>query len=108
MYNSINFLNIRSHRASVYVRRNKPSRPIYFRVPCKLCEDRESERGQHTVQNGCQVCNGSGSLTLEGSSDNYETCGTCLGTGKDPDVRFSQPCRICKGSGMVQAIWMDR
>jgi predicted nucleotide-binding protein len=49
----------------------------------------------------CQICGGTGTVSLQGQPDDYKTCSPCSGSGyylTDP----TDTCRVCKGLGVIR------
>jgi hypothetical protein len=91
-------------RASRNVKAAPPAPPAKsFTIECAYCNGTGIDPGDAAGQMDCRACGGSGSKTLEGSRDDYETCRRCKGTGRDrvPSlIMLSDPCKKCDGSGL--------
>jgi molecular chaperone DnaJ len=71
-------------------------------VQCAECKGKGAEPGSGFEK--CSVCDGRGEIreqrrTFFGTFSQVKTCGKCHGVGESPKY----PCRICKGSGRVEA-----
>lgn len=68
---------------------------------CDVCHGEGNEPG--TGKKKCPTCNGSGEIrysqrSLFGESISVKACHTCKGKGET----FEQPCRQCKGHGIIK------
>lgn len=91
-----------------YIRRIRARKPKdkSFTVECAYSKGKGIDPDPGSIVFGprdCPVCKGTGWLSLNGSPEDYKPCGTCKGTGSDPnDVISWKPCHICHGSGLVK------
>jgi DnaJ-class molecular chaperone len=89
-----------------YIRSIGERKPKEFTVECAFSNGKGLNPFSTLTSQDCSVCKGTGWVTLPGKPEDYKRCGMCNGSGREQDalrnLAQTQPCHICKGSGLVR------